>query len=192
MATVFEGPLSAELRQRDPHHTGNAAWVAYNEPFYARRVARPAGGRCPLPVSPATARCSTSRWRATWPRSWRSSDCCSCASDSPSRRAVALATAFLPPLVDHSSYPLTDSWGLALETSAFAAALLVLDRGRRWLVAWAAVILLLAFTRDSTWIPVLAVGWVAWRQRSRDALWLFGTGLAAALPAAARLPGARS
>ncbi len=48
---------------------------------------------------------------------------------------------------------------------------------------WIAAILLLAFTRDSTWIPILAIGWCAWRLRSRDALWLFGTGVAAALPA---------
>ncbi len=27
---------------------------------------------------------------------------------------VAGAAAFLPPLTEHSSYPLTDSWGLAL------------------------------------------------------------------------------
>jgi hypothetical protein len=180
--TVFEGPLSAELRKRDPHHTGNAAWVAYNEPFYGRRVAVPLAGAALYPAAGDRSLLYLSlagyvaailalfgllllRFRLAI------------------ATAVALAAAFLPPLVLHSSYPLTDSWGLALETSAFATALLVLDRSRRWLVAWAAVILLLAFTRDSTWIPVLAVGWIAWRQRSRDALWLFGTGLAAALPA---------
>jgi hypothetical protein len=41
----------------------------------------------------------------------------------------------------------------------------------------------LSLTRDSTWIPVLAIGWCAWHLRSRRALWLFGTGVAAALPA---------
>ncbi len=44
---------------------------------------------------------------------------------------VTIAASFLPALVHHSSFPLTDSWGLALETSAFAAAILTLDRGRR-------------------------------------------------------------
>ena len=39
---VFKGPLAAELRQRDPGHTGNETWVEYNEPFYERRVAVPA------------------------------------------------------------------------------------------------------------------------------------------------------
>jgi hypothetical protein len=48
--------------------------------------------------------------------------------------------------------------------------------------------MLLAFTRDSAWIPILAVGWLAWRQRSRAALWLFGTGVAAVLPALLLFP----
>ena len=55
--------------------------------------------------------------------------------------AVTLATVFLPALVEHSSYPLTDSWGLALETAALACGLLVLERGSRWLIPWTALIL---------------------------------------------------
>ena len=43
-ARTFEGPLSAELRARDPHHTGNASWAEYNEPFYERRLALPLAG----------------------------------------------------------------------------------------------------------------------------------------------------
>jgi hypothetical protein len=58
-----------------------------------------------------------------------------------------------------------------------------LDRGRRWLALWVAALFVLAFTRDSTWIPILAVGWCAFRLRTRDAVWLFGSGVAAALPA---------
>ena len=42
---------------------------------------------------------------------------------------------------------------------------------------------MLAFTRDSTWIPILAVGWCALRYRSRVPVTLFATGIAAALPA---------
>ena len=38
---VFDGPLAAELRKRDPGHTGNKTWVDYNKPFYERRVAVP-------------------------------------------------------------------------------------------------------------------------------------------------------
>ena len=57
----------------------------------------------------------------------------------PIAAAIALATVFLPALTDHSSYPLTDSWGLALETAAIAFGLLVLDRGPRWLIPWTLV-----------------------------------------------------
>ena len=182
MSTTFDGALSAELRARDPHKTGNPAWVAYNEPFYARRLAIPLAGAALYPVEGDRSLLDISlagyvaallavfallllRFRLAI------------------AAAVTLVTVFLPPLVDHASFPLTDSWGLALETAAFAAAILTLDRGRRWLPLWICAILLLAFTRDSTWIPILAAGWCAWRLRSRDALWLFATGVAAALPA---------
>ena len=96
---------------------------------------------------------------------------------------VAAATAFLPPLVSHSSFPLTDSWGLALEIAAFITAALTLERGRRWLLPWVAVIALLSFVRDSTWIPLAAVAWCALRYRSRRSIALVASGVAAALPA---------
>ena len=48
---TFEGPLSAELRARDPHHTGNAVWAEYNEPFYERRVALPLVGAALYPLT---------------------------------------------------------------------------------------------------------------------------------------------
>lgn len=181
-ARTFRGPISAELRARDPHHTGNAEWVAYNEPFYERRVAVPLaaaalypldGERSLLDISLAGYIASLLAIFGLLLLRFRLAIAA----------AVTFATIFLPALVDHSSFPLTDSWGLALETTAFAAAILTLDRGRRWLALWIAAILVLAFTRDSTWIPIAAVGWYAWRLRSRDAAWLFGSGVAAALPA---------
>jgi hypothetical protein len=179
---TFRSPLSAELRARDPRHTGTLRWVKYNEPFYDRRVAVPLAGAALYPLEGDRSLLDISlagyiasllaiflllmlRFRLLV------------------ATAVTLAAAFLPPLVNHSSFPLTDSWGLALETLAFAAAILTLDRGRRWLPLWIVAIFVLAFTRDSTWIPVLAVGWCAFRLRTRDAYWLFGTGVAAALPA---------
>ena len=182
MSTTFDGALSAELRARDPQKTGNPAWVAYNEPFYARRLAIPLAGaalyplegdRSLLDISLAGYVAALLALFALLLMRFRLAIAA----------AVTLVTVFLPPLVDHASFPLTDSWGLALETSAFAAAILTLDRGRRWLPLWICAVLLLAFTRDSTWIPILAAGWCAWRLRSRDALWLFATGVAAALPA---------
>jgi hypothetical protein len=179
---TFEGRISAELRSRDPHHTGDPAWVKYNEPFYERRVALPLAGAAIEPLAGERSLLDLSlvgyvasilalfgllllRFRVAV------------------AGAVAAATVFLHPLATHSSFPLSDSWGLTLEIVAFAAALLTLDRGLRWLPLWIGAIALLAFTRDSTWIPVLAVGWCAFRYRSRAPVTLFATGIAAAIPA---------
>jgi hypothetical protein len=179
---TFEGPLSAELRARDPEHTGNPAWVEYNEPFYERRVAFPlagaalyetAGNRSLLYLSLAGYVATILALFGLLLLRFRVA----------TASVVTLATIVLPPLTNHSSYPLTDSWGLALEIVALGAAILALERGLRWLPPWIAAIGILAFTRDSTWIPVLAVGFCAIRYRSRVPVTLFATGLAAALPA---------
>jgi hypothetical protein len=181
MRRTFDGPISAALRARDPGHTGNPAWVKYNKPFYDRRLALPLAGAAVYPVAGDKSLLYLSlagyvaavlalfgllllRFRTSV------------------AAAVTAATVFLPPLVSHSSYPLTDSWGLALEISALAAALLTFDRGLRWLPLWVAAIVLLSFTRDSTWIPILAVGWCALRYRSRIPTTLFASGVLAALP----------
>ena len=116
----------------------------YNAQFYERRAHPPARGR--------RARARRRRPRAARPlarrlRRRRAGDlrrCCCCASGCRSPAPVPLATVALPALVHHSSFPLTDSWGLALETAALACGLLALERGRRWLIPWAALILLLS------------------------------------------------
>ena len=179
---VFKGPLAADLRQRDPGHTGNETWVDYNEPFYERRVAVPLAAAALYPITEERSLLDLSlagyiaavlalfgllllRFRIAL------------------AAAVAAAAALLPPLTLHSSFPLTDSWGLALEIVALGAAILALERGLGWLPLWIGAIGLLAFTRDSTWIPILAVGWLALRSRSRIPVTLFATGIAAALPA---------
>ena len=179
---AFEGPISADLRARDPHHTGSVSWVKYNEPFYERRVAVPLAGAAIEPLAGERSLLDLSlagyvasilavfgllllRFRVAI------------------AAAVTVATIFLPPLTKHSSFPLTDSWGLALEIVALGAAILALERGLRWLPFWVGAIALLSFTRDSTWIPVVAAGWCAFRYRSRVPVTLFATGLAAALPA---------
>ncbi len=179
---TFEGPISAKLRARDPQKTGNPAWVKYNEPFYERRLAVPlaaaalyplAGDRSLLYLSLGGYVASILALFGLLLLRFRLAIAA----------GVAAAAAFLPPLVDHSSYPLTDSWGLALEIVAFAAALLALERGRRWLLLWIGAIALLSLVRDSTWIPVLAAGWCALRFRTRMPVTLFVTGVVAALPA---------
>jgi hypothetical protein len=179
---AFRGPLSERLRRHDPTRTGNAAWVAYNERFYERRQAVPlagaalypaAGDRSLLYVSLAGYVAAILALFGLLALRFRLAIAA----------AATLAAVFLPALSFHSAYPLTDSWGLALQTAALAAALLTLDRGPRWLVLWVAAVVLLSFTRDSTWIPVLGAAWVAYRTRTRLAAALFGTGVIAALPA---------
>jgi hypothetical protein len=182
MRRTFQGPISAQLRARDPQKTANPAWVEYNEPFYQRRVAVPLAAAALYPVSGDRSLLYVSlagylasilalfgflllRFRL------------------PVATLITLGTVYLPPLVSHSSFPLTDSWGVALEILAFTAALLMLERGARWLPLWAGSLVLLSFVRDSVWIPVLAAGWLALRSRLRLPTALFLTGLAAALPA---------
>jgi hypothetical protein len=184
---TFQGPMGADLRRIDPERSGNPSWVTFNAQFYERRVAVPAAAAVLEPIAGDRAILDLSiagyvaailaifgllllRFRL------------------PIAGAVTLATVFLPALVEHSSYPLTDSWGLALETAALACGLLVLERGRRWLIPWTALILLLSLTRDSTWIPLLAALWLTVTSRSKVALSLFGTGLAATIPVVLLLP----
>ena len=59
----------------------------------------------------------------------------------------------------------------------------MLDRGPRWLPAWVACLVVLSFTRDTVWIPILAAAGLALHLRSRDTFLLLGTGLAAVVPA---------
>jgi hypothetical protein len=178
---AFEGPISAQLRREDPQHTGDARWVKYNEPFYERRVAVPfaasvayplAGDRSLLYVSLAGYIVSIVALFALLLIRF----------NIAIAAAVAAAAVFLPPLTRHSSYPITDSWGLALEIFALCAAILTLKRGLLWVPIWIATIGLLGFTRDNAWILVAAVGYCVLRYRSRETLWLFATGLIAALP----------
>jgi hypothetical protein len=156
---TFQGPIAAELRDRDPDRSGDPDSVSYNAQFYERRVTVPlaalvieplAGERAILDISLAgyiAAVLAIFRLLLTRFRLGIAA-------------AVTLATIFLPALVSHSSYPLTDSWGLALETAALGSGVLVLQRRPRWLVARGASLLVLAFTRDSSWIPIAASLWL--------------------------------
>jgi hypothetical protein len=178
---VFQGPLGAELRARDPERSGDPDWVRYNAQFYERRVSVPlaanaiepiAGDRSILDISLAGYVAAVFALFGLLLIRFR------LAIAAP----IALATVFLPALTFHSSFPLTDSWGIALEIAALASGILVLQRGPRWLVAWSVALLLLSFTRDSTVIPVLAAVGVALTLRSRVTWALLGTALAATVP----------
>jgi hypothetical protein len=187
---AFDGPLAADLRAVDPERSGSPQWVAYNARFYERRLAVPlaaaaieplAGDRALLDVSIAgyVAVVLALFWLLLVFR-----------LPLGIATAVSAATIFLPALTKHSTFPLTDSWGLALEIAALATAVLALRRGPRWLIPWVALIALASVTRDSMWIPVLGAGWLAVTQRTRIAVLLAATGVAAALPAvvAIRVP----
>lgn len=185
---TFQGPLAAQLRSIDPEHTGSRPWVNYNAQFYERRVAVPAlaaalhpvaGDRSLLDISLVGYLAAVLAIFALLLLRFRLAVA----------GAATAATIFLPALVHHASFPLTDSWGLALETGAFAAAILVIERGRRWLVLWAALLLVLSFTRDTTYIPILAaLGFAVVRRRSADAWLLAGVGLAMLVPVALLYP----
>jgi hypothetical protein len=187
---AFQGPLGARLRAIDPDRSGSQQWVAYNARFYERRVTVPlaaaaltpfAGDRAILDVSLAgyVAAALALYWLLLLLR-----------FRLVVAAGVTLATIFLPALTHHAQFPLTDSWGLALEILAFAGGVLALRRGPRWLALWVAAIVLLSLTRDSMWIPVLGAVILAVAQRSRATLQLAVAGVLAALPAvvAVRVP----
>lgn len=88
-----------------------------------------------------------------------------------------------PPVRDHSFIPMTDSWGLLLETLALLVACLTLERGNRWLLPWVALILALSLTRDNHIIPLVAVIGIAIQQRDRLSTALAASGVVAAIPA---------
>ena len=174
-------------RRVDPGNTGDPTWVAYNERFFERRGAVPLAGAAIEPVAGERALLYVSvagyvvavvalfvllllRFSL------------------PVAGVVALATALMPALSDNAPLPHTDTWGLALLTLALIAAILTFDRGPRWLLLWVPAIVLLSFTRDSTWIAVLGAAFCAWRLRSRTGAYLALAGLAAAVPAALIFP----
>jgi hypothetical protein len=80
---------------------------------------------------------------------------------------AAGACVSLPPLRYWGEMPQTDSFAVAMEALALLAAMLALDRGRRWLAFFLLSMFLLAFTRDASGIVLVAVAWVAWRLRTR-------------------------
>jgi hypothetical protein len=183
LAQTFQGPFGANLRAIDPTRSGDPDWVSYNAQFYERRLTVPAAAAALEPLAGERAILDVSvagyvaailavfgllllRFRL------------------PIAAAVALATVALPALSHHSSFPLTDSWGLALETAALAFGLLALERSPRWVIGWAAAVLVLAFTRDSMLLLIVAAAWLALTQRSKVSYWMLGTGIAAAVPVA--------
>jgi hypothetical protein len=184
---AFEGPIAAHLRQIDPEHSGNPTWIAYNERFFERRVAVPIAGAA---IYGAAGERSLSLVSLT---GYLAAVLAIFALllvrfSLPVAAAVGLLTALLPVLTDNAPLPHTDTWGLALLSASLAAAILTFERGRRWLPVFGLAILLLAFTRDSAWVALLAIAWCTFRWRSRAGAELLGVGLLALLPAALLFP----
>jgi hypothetical protein len=103
---------------------------------------------------------------------------------SPWLSAGVASVCILAPAVRHASFvPMTDSWGLLLETCALLAAALTYDRSERWLWGWVGALALLSITRDDSVVPLVAVGLLLLHQRDRRSLLLLGSGIAAVLPA---------
>jgi len=96
---------------------------------------------------------------------------------------VVVLALSLDPLRAHSFIGGTDSWGLAL----LGGALIALHRGRdgrrRWLLLFALIIALLAFTRDDGVVAVVAAAVLAGFYRWRHGWLMAAVGIAATLPA---------
>ena len=192
---VFDGRIghqTADIEDRPSHvvRVLDPAWVEYSKRFYERRWLVPAVAAAVAPVvgdQPGRAL----RWAsligylfvgpvlflllrrrfAPWPSA-----------------VLAVACTLAPPVYKWSLGMRVDSWGLMLETLGLLAAVLVKDRGMRWLALWVGAIAALSITRDATAILVPAVLWlvvVEWRRPAarRVNLALLGSGIAAALPA---------
>jgi hypothetical protein len=184
---VFSGPLAAPRRIEEetkpeavPRIT-DPAWVEYSSQFYRRRWVVPVLGAAIEPafgtdslqivsllgfvlVGPLLYVLLRRRFRPL-----------------PSVVAAAVCVS-LPPLRYWAEQPQTDSFAVAVEALALLTAVLALDKGRRWLLPWFLAVLMLGFTRDASTIVVVAVAWVALRERTRHAATVLVTGVVAALP----------
>jgi hypothetical protein len=185
---LFFGPLGAWARELDadqpgePRRVTDPSWVDYSSQFYRRRWLLPAVAAASYPV---LGEHSLQTWSllgyvAIAPLLFlllrrRFGDGVSA--------AVTLACLALGPVRGWSVIPLTDSWGIALLLGTLLAGLNVVERGRRWLLAWVALLLLLSITRDTTFVVVAAAVVLALAVRTRRTLALAATGVLAALPA---------
>jgi hypothetical protein len=95
----------------------------------------------------------------------------------------------LDPVRTFALYPLTDIWGVAMLLVCLYAALLVVDRGPRWLWLWAAAMAILSVTRETSVVALVGVLWLALRAPRPRNLALLASGVAVTLPASLLLGG---
>jgi hypothetical protein len=186
---VFTGPLAAprrldeeQKRAEQKPRVSDPGWVTYSAQFYRRRWVVPILGAAIEPVfgTDSLQIVSLTGFALVGPllylllrlRFGR----------LPSLLAAA-ACVSLPPLRYWAEMPQTDSFAVAMEALALLAAMLALERGRRWYPFFLASMFLLAFTRDASAIVLVALAWVAFRTRSRRSYALVaGAAAATALP----------
>ena len=188
LSRVFNGRLASALREAesdlpvDRRKVSNPAWVAYSARFYERRWVVPvlAAAAEPKLGDKALAAVSLAGYALCGPlfflllrRRF---------GTAPSVIG-ALACLFLFPLRYWSGFPLTDSFGVALESAALLCGALVIEKGPRWLPLWMLALCMLGFTRDAGVIVLVGAMWLAIRGRTRTGGLLAVTGLLALLPA---------
>jgi hypothetical protein len=186
--SVFASDLASQLKEAESdepprlRRIGNPAWVNYSSRFYRRRWAIPVAAAAvdPLFGTDSLKRIASLGFVAAAVLLYL----------LLRRRfgmlissGVAVGCLLLPPLRHAGTEPSTDSWGLALLCAGLICASLTVDRGRRWLIPWVATIVVLSFTRDLTIVLVAAAAWLAFRQRTRTAVALLGSGVLASIPA---------
>jgi hypothetical protein len=153
---VFDAPIARETAriedEPDEPRVLDPAWVEYSERFYRRRWLVPALAAAVEPLvgdQPG--------------RALRVASLIGYVLIAPvlflllRRRfstslsaGLAVACTLAPPVYKWSLGMRVDSWGLLLETLGLLAAVLVADRGRRWLALWVVAIAALSITRDAT------------------------------------------
>jgi hypothetical protein len=184
---VFGGPLAAprvvEERTKPeavPRLT-DPEWVEYSSQFYRRRWVFPTLGAAIEPVfgTDSLQLVSLAGFVLVGPLLYALLRRRFGVLSSLAAAAVCVA---LPALRYWAEQPQTDSLAVAVEALALLLAVLALDRGRRWLLPFAAAVLALGLTRDASFVVVGAIAWVALRERTRRAAELLGVGLLAALP----------
>ncbi len=185
---VFGGPLAAPRRESETvlpaseRKVSSPAWVSYSSQFYRRRWVVPALAAAITPafhtrslqvVSLAAYALAGVLFYALLRRRF----------SRLSSLAAAAVCVLLPAFRYWSEQPLSDSFGVLLETAALVSAVLVSDRGLRWLPLWIGAVAALSLTRDAAVVVVAAAAWMALRQRSRETAALAATGAIAAVPA---------
>jgi hypothetical protein len=178
----YERGLEAAQPPGEPKRVSDPAWVEYSAPFYSRRLFLPFLAATLKPVLGLHALETLSLLGFVLVPGLLFLLLRRRLSLGPSFVASA-AVILWPPLRAWSVFPLSDSFGLVFLIAGLLCALLVTERGPRWLVPWVLCVGALSITRDAAFLLIVAsLGLLAFR-RDRRSLALAASGFAASLPA---------